>query len=173
MQNPAIVAVIILAVILICFVIYFYRQVNTLQDKVVNLENVLSTTIKEVGDSRENNKKIPWLVKAVNDQNNVINSLTEHNATLTKELKRMKKNMDIMSEALTSNGIVELSLVKDKKKKHSRKRKSKRESVRFESDSDESSESDSDDYDSDDSEDEVSDIKRRLEKMKNKKKKKR
>lgn len=166
LKNPAIVGCIVLLVVIICLAIFFYRQTATLQEKVINLENVLSTTIKEMGDLREHKKAIPWLSKSLQDHGGVINSLTENNSEIVKEVKYLRKCLTLVTTELNTKGIAQIKFPKNRKKPVKRNIKKKKGSVSFEDDSSESSASESES--GSDSEDEVSAIKKRLAKMKKK-----
>ncbi len=170
LKEPAIVGCIILTVIIICLAIFFYRQIVVLESKVTNLENVLSTNIKEMGDFREHKKAIPWLNQSLKEHGGTINNLSENMSTMIKEIKYLKRCLGIITDELNSKNIIDVNFPKSKKKITKKKRRTKKKEVSFDTDSSESSSSESESDDSSESEDDVSDIRKRLDKMKKKKK---
>jgi len=131
------------------------------------MENVLSTSIKEMNEFREIKKAIPWLNKTLKEHEETINSLNESNAALVKEIKVLKRNLTLTVDTLNESGTVTVKF--PKKKKPSKKKKKSKKNVTFDdsdsSDSESSDESDSEEEDDDD----ISDVKKALEKMKKKK----
>ena len=168
LKNPTVVGIIVVTIIIICVTIYFYQWNRSLQEKVTNMENVLSTSIKEMNELREIKKGIPWLHKTLKEHEETINSLNETNAALVKEIKVLKRNLTLTVDTLNESGTVSVKFPKKKKASSKKKKKSKK-NVSFEEsaseDSDSSDESDSDEEEDDD----ISDVKKALEKMKKKK----
>jgi len=166
LKNPIVVGIIVLTIIVICITIFFYQWNRSLQEKVTNMENVVSTSIKEMNGLREIKKSIPWFNKTLKEHEETISSLNESNAALVREVKLLRKNLDITVDALNASGTVEVKIPK-KKKKSPKKKKNNKKSVSFESESDsEESESECSESDSDD---DISDVKKALAKMKKKK----
>lgn len=166
-KNPAVIGCVIVVVVVVCIAIYFFRCNQALQERVTNLENVSATSIKELGEFREQKKAIPWAVKSVQEHAVIINKLNEQNTALVNEVKTLKKTLAATIAALKDANVVDVKI--PKAKKSPKKKKSKKSTVSF--DDEDSEESQSDSSDSSDSDDDATEIKKALDKMKKKKKK--